>query len=415
MKYPLLILLLLAGPTVFAQWECRSHLVANLKPLYNGSDLNWGIELIGSAGYLTNSKIASGMAFLGLDYTRGNHQLYAEGGFKYWYNQNLNLDYTFTKNMFGVREVSYSYASPSFDLRVGLHQMNLSDYFLVNERAWGTSISKNVNGFNFNMAAATVTKDFSRNGIFCTNSYLYDIVQTRNYPLGSAWGETNFAAFSFNKKKGEKKSETIADSDGFEEFTPVSTEQAGKGLRLKSYGGLLYSEFGSYYTRPQMYGGLMTELALGNLATMKAEGIYQQVSGNRAFILYLQAEKEKIWQSGNISSLQFLFLGKQNLDEGAVAMPRFSNLFLSEVFRMDVIDMPLINFSAKHQFTNQQLSLKVNYTRQLKGRQMQEFDCSAGKFFFNKHLRVTALTGLMKSEELENWAKLARIEMRIFF
>jgi hypothetical protein len=415
MQHRILIVLLLLANAAFAQWECRSHLAANLKPLYNGSNMNWGAELIGSAGYITNSEIANGMAFLGTSYTLGNHQFYAEGGYKYWYNRNLDLGYNFTKGMLGLRELSYNYSSPTVDLKLGLHQINVSDYFLVNERAWGASIGKTFGDFSLNATVATVTKDFARSGIFCTNSYLYDIVSSRNYPLGNNWGDTNFASFSFNKKKSSKKAETQTDSDGFEVFEPIDTNKTKKGVELKSWGGIVYTEFGSYYSQPQLYGGLMSEITLGELATIKAEGIYQQVGGNRAGIFYLQAEKEKEWKSGNISTLQLLFLGKYDIDEGAIAMPRFSNLFLGEVFRMDAIDLPIINFSAKHQFTKPQLSLKLQYSKQLQGTNMQELDLSAGKFFFDKHLRLTAITGMMKSDELDNWAKLARIEMRFFF
>lgn len=415
MRYLITIVLLVAANAAFSQWDCRSNLAAHLKPLYSGSNISWGAELVGSAGYLTNSEIANGMAFMGAGYTLGNHQFYAEGGSKFWYNQNLDLDYTFTKGMFGLRELSYNYSSPTFDLKIGLHQMNVSDYFLVNERGWGASVGKTLGNFSLNATAATVTKDFARNGIFCTNSYLYDIVSSRNYPLGNNWGDTNFASFSFTKKKSSKKTISQTDRDGFEEFEPVETNNTNKGVELKSWGGIVYAEFGSYYLQPQLYGGLMTEIALGKLASIKAEGIYQQVGGNRAAILYLQAENDHEWKSGNLTTLQLLFFGKYNLDEGAIAMPRFSNLFLGEVFRMDAIDLPLVNLSAKHQFTNQQLSLKLQYSQQLQGTDMKELDLSAGKFFFDKHLRLTAITGLMKSDELENWAKLARMEMRFFF
>lgn len=415
MRGIILAFLLLTGASAFAQWECRSHLIGNIKPLYNGSNLGWGAELIESGGYLTNREIASSMAFWGVNYTLENHQLYAEGGFKYWYNKDLDLGYTFTKRMFGLRDLSYGYSAPKFDARIGFHQMGASDYFLVNERAWGASLNKTLGGFRLSASAATVTKDFARNGIFCTNSYLFDIVSTHNYTLGNSWGDTNFASFAFSKKKTEKKAAPQTDSDGFEVFEPTGETDNKSRWGVNSWGGVFYSEFGNFYEKSFVYGGLMTEIALGNLATVKAEGIYQDATDNRAVLYYLEAEKQKEWKAGNVSTFQFLFIGKHAVDEGALAMPRFSNLFLGEVFRMDLIDVPLINVSAKHQFRSQQLSLKLNYSEQLQGENMQELDFSAGKFFFDKRLRLTALTGLMKSDELESWAKLARLEMRIFF
>jgi hypothetical protein len=414
MKYLFAILLFLTASSVFAQWECRSRLSANLKPLYSGSDFNWAGELTGSVGYLNNSVLASGMVFAGVDYTHNNHQLFVEGGLKYWYSHNFDLDYNFSKSMVGLREVSYSYSAPTFELHAGLHQIDVADYFLVNERAWGASFKKSVGAFDLNFAAATVTKDFSRNGVFCTTGYLYDIVSIRNYSIGSSWGDTNFAALSFSKKRAAKKAPSTSSDDGFDEFESVVSSTKEK-IELRSWGAIIYSEFGNYYIQPQFYGGLTGELKLGNVVTLNGEALFQQVDFNRAMIFYGQAEKEIEWKSGDISMFQLMFLGKRDIDDGAVAMLRFSNLFLGDVFRMDVIDMPLINVTVKHQFTNQQLSMKMQYTQQLLGDRMKELDGSVGKFFFNKRLRLTALAGIMKSDQLTNWSKLARLEMRIFF
>ena len=414
-KCATVLLCLLLSTRLFAQWECRSHLAANLKPLYSSSDLRWGLELVESGGYITHAAIANSMAFFGLDYTHNSHQFYLEGGWKYWLNKDLDLDYRFTKSMFGLRELSYSYTTPDFNFRLGLHSINAADYFLVNERAWGTSIGQRLGAFHLNMSAASVTKDFARNGIFCTNGYLYDIVPSRNLSLGDQWGDTNFAAFSITRDLGAAQTtETDSASDGFDTFEPTKKTEA-KGMHLKSYGGILYTEFGNYYDKAFLLGGLTGELALGKTARLKGELLYQQATENRAMIFFLQAEKEKEWASGNVSSVQLTYLGKQDWDKNAMAMPRFSNLFLGEVMRMDVIDLPLINLSLKHQFIDQQLSLKLQYSKQLQGQEMQELDFSVGKFFFKKHLRATLISGLMNSKELPSWSKLAKLELRAFF
>lgn len=95
--------LLLCGLTSasFAQWECRSHLASNLKPLYENSKLNWAGELEASAGYLSNNYIGNSMAFLGADLTFNRFQFYAEGAYKYWYNHDLDLKETYTQSRIG--------------------------------------------------------------------------------------------------------------------------------------------------------------------------------------------------------------------------------------------------------------------------------------------------------------------------
>lgn len=409
------------GKSLSAQWECRSHLAANLKPVTQSSNLNWAAELVGGVGYLTNSEIYNTMVFGALDYSLGNHQVYAEGGFKYWMQNDLDTEYQFWNSLFGLRELSYNYFSNKVELNVGVHQMGLNDYFLVNERALGTSLSTSFNEFDLAFDVATVTKDFSRNGTFCTNCYLYDIVPTRYYPLGNAFGDTNFAAFSFSKNVDKKSESGITSDDEFEsfddEFSSFSTfnESKKSGFRMKSYGGVLYSEFGNYYQQPQIYGGLNTTFSLGQNTILKAQGVYQHITDNKALLAFVELEHNRYWDSGNSTTFQSIFLGKIDLTENAIAMPRFSNLFYGEVFRMDAVDMPLMNVTVKHKFSKQQLSLKAQYTHQFMGDHMKEFDFSLGKFFFDKKLRTTLLTGLMKSDELESWSKLARMEMRIFF
>lgn len=415
MRITVVLMFMIFALSARAQWECRSHLLSNLKPVKSFSALRWGGELEGSGGYLTNSFIANGMVFLGAELSVRNHTFYAEGGEKYWYNRNLDQGYSFSKLLPGLRELSYSYGSPGFQIKAGLQQMTIGDYFLVNERAWGLSVFKPMGDFKLLLSGATVTKQFARNGIFCSNSYLYDIVTSRSYPLGNAMGETNFAAISLTKIPGKKQTAQASGDDKFGSFEPVSTQKSGWDALECSYGMTLYAEFGSYYTVPRWYGTLQSQLKTDHLGNLKAEGVYQSMTDSRAVLFFLQYEKDWEWSTGDRTSVRLTGLEKLDLDEGTQAMPAFANLFMGEVFRLDIIDLPLVNVSLRHQLPNQQLSVKLSYSRQIEGANMQELDCSIGKFFFDKHVRMTLLSGLMHSDELSDWSKLARLEMRVFF
>jgi len=413
--------LLLCGLTSasFAQWECRSHLASNLKPLYENAKLNWAGELEASAGYLSNSYIGNSMAFLGADLTFNHVQFYVEGAYKYWYNQDLDLKETFTQSRIGLRELSANYFSNKFSFRLGLHQMQAGDYFLLNERALGASINYDAGDSKFVLAAGTVTKNYSRNGIFCSTAYIYDIVPARTPSAGSNIGDTNFATLSFQKNisnsNKKAKAETSDDFEAFDEFSTFESNPKKAKFGFDSYGATIYTEFGPYYENPLVDIGLNTSLKLASVGALKAEGLFQFTQDAKTWIWYLQYEKQFETKSGNLTTLQASYLNKHDIDQSASALPRFSNLFLGEVFRMDLVDLPLMNASFKHQFTERELSIKAQYTRQCKGEKMQEVDLSIGKFYLKKHLRLTALTGLMTSDDLNEWSKLARLEMRLFF
>ena len=249
MKLLTSIIFIFITVTSNAQWECRSNLSGHLKPLYNGSNINWAAEVIGGAGYLTNSSIANGMTFLGVDYTKNNHQFFVEGGVKYWNKNDFDLNTGFSQTITGLRELSYSYNSPLTTMRVGLQQMRTADYFLLNERAWGASLNQKIGGFEMNVSAATVIKANARNGTFCSNGFLYDIVPVRNYPLGNTFGETNFMALTLNKDRTKENKSILSSEakDEFDEFSEFESTENQTNPFLKSYGAILYSEFGNYY------------------------------------------------------------------------------------------------------------------------------------------------------------------------
>jgi hypothetical protein len=425
MRIKVLFFLLFVGLTSnYSQWECRSHLAANLQPLYSGSKINWATEISGSVGYITSDPISTSMLFLGLDYSSNHHQLYFEGGLKYWYRKDLDKEFNYSKYLLGLRESSYSYISPSFDLKLGLQQFSAHDYFLVNERGIGAHINKKLGGMNLSFNAASVTKSFARNGIFCANCFIYDITSTRYLPLGNYLGETNFAALTLSGKKGKKTGKTpledVAEKSGdefseFDEFESTDDIKEKNSLILESYGAVVYSEFGRSYPNQMLNAGLFGELSFWKAFTFKAEGLFQSYSENNALVYFLKAERILYWKSGNILTFNLVYLDKYDLNEVSLVVPRFSNLFLGEVYRMDLVDMPLINASMKYQFLQNKLSFKLQYSSKLDEERLKELDFSVGKFLVNNHLRLTLLTGAMHSSEIDGVTGVGRVEMRLFF
>lgn len=424
MRIKVLLFLLFVGLTSnYSQWECRSHLVSNLKPFYSGSKISWAAEISGSGGYVSSDPVTTSMGFLGLDFSNNNHQLYFEGGLKYWYRKDINKEYDYSKYLPGIRECSYSYISPIFNLKLGLQQFGGSDYFLLNERGLGASINKKFGDLNVSLDAASVIKSFARNGIFCSNCFIYDVVPSRSLVLGNYIGETNFAAVTVTKKAGQKAIKDVGGtaediSDGFDEFDEIESTEGEKEkakLTLESYGAILYSEFGKYYSNQMLHAGFMGEFSFWNAFMLKAEGLFQTCPDNNALVYFLKAERLFNWKSGNVSTLNMAYIGKYNLDGEIALVPRFSNLFYGEVYRMDLVDMPLINVSIKHQFTESKLSLKLQYSRQLKEQHLEELDFSIGKFVVNGHLRITMLSGAMRHSEMKGVTGMGRLEMRFFF
>jgi len=255
-KLFILLLLLFSGIALFSQWECRSKLGAHLKPI-GESNLMWAAELIGSAGYLSNSSIANGMGFLGLDYSTGKSTLYFEGGFKYWNKNDHDMNLEFDNSRWGLRELFYRYRGQNGKLSVGLHSSKLGDQFLLNERLLGFSYQRSKNNWNLNISTGTVSNDFARNGTFCSTCYLYDIIPGRPYNnIGTTIGETNMAGLTLGFIPAHKK-ENQPSSNVDDEFASMSEFDTPGLIQINEVGLALYSEFGDEVNTSFFYGWII--------------------------------------------------------------------------------------------------------------------------------------------------------------
>lgn len=403
--------------STYAQYECRSRLSGNLHSIKGNETVRLGGEVIVSGGFLESSPIGNAMAFGAMEVNAKTHQLYAEGGIKYWHKQDNELKKTFSAHRFGMRSLSYTYFIPQLSIKAGLQQFKSSDLYLINERAVGVDLKAKIKNTSLNIATASVVKDFSRNGYFCANAFLYDIVPTRNIEIGDYFLETNFLSVVYSIPIDKKTETTPSDEfKAFDEFSNFesSSEQA-QAVDIKNVGIILHSEFGQLYDNTAIIAGANTEIEILTANKIQLQLQYQSETNNNAIQAFVKAEHEKSWNNNTATSIQLHYLDQLPVSENAMSLPRFSNLFFGEILRMDAIDLPIGNVVLKHRWIEHHSSIKLMYTHQFGKQNMQEANISAGKLFFHKKLRVTGIGGIVESNKLESWTPAGKIEIRYFF
>ncbi|MCP4583125.1 MAG: hypothetical protein GY839_16075 [candidate division Zixibacteria bacterium] len=461
MKFLLILVFCLSINNISsAQWDCRSKLPANLKPILANSPLTWGIEGTFGQGRLSDRDISNIMIFGALDYSKVNHQLYFENGWKYW--RNADTLGTHDKSRFGPRELFYRYNRESGSLVAGLQSMTFGDYLLVNERAIGINLDQKLGAFDISMNAASVLDNYSRYGTFCSVKYLYDIIPGRSYPFqGESVGETNFGGivltWSPSKKKKAKAAEessTSIDEDEFEEFDEFEEsdefeetdefdefedtsefdeftetdefdefeavdefaplEEKTKKKWLKKAGLIFYEEFGSEIDKSKYYFGALAELSLLWEIKFESEMLYQRIDKEQALIYFLRTQNEHVWNFGSRTSWSAAYYGKYDIDDNAAIGLSFSNLFIGEVVRLDAMDMPLYQVAIKHNLPPIKTHFKLQVTGQLDDHKINEIDLAIGKTFMRKY-KLTGIFSRIESDILDEAKYMARLELRAIF
>ncbi len=415
-KYIVAVIFACFSVSLNAQWSCRSRLGGFLKPI-GDSNLMWAGEITGSQGYITNSNIANGMAFLGLDYTTNSSTFYFEGGVKYWRQKNLDTDVIFDNSRFGFREVFYKYRGANSNLTAGLHSAQLGDEYLLNERVLGLSYNYSNDKWNLNITAGSVSNDFARNGTFCSTCYLYDIIQDRNLiHNGSAIGKTNMAAFTLSFTPQKAKNDDAEFSSMGDEFSSMDEESYVSSFSVKDLGWAFYTEFGDEVDNSLVTTGLYTDVELSKEFHLKPEVLYQMASENNGLIYTVKLEKEISWSNMHRTNLGLAYYDFSEISEDAMVLNKYSNILAGEVLRLDAAEMPIFLFSLKHNIPKAKTHFKLQYASSNQQASMQEFDFQCGKIFF-KHLQANAILGYVKSKLIEDddHAVLGRIELRFNF
>ena len=438
-KVFVLLALLFAMPdSVLGQWECRSKLPAHLKAISSKFPLYWSAELAIGLGRLNDRNIVNTLFFVGLNYTTGKHRLYSEGGCKMW-RSNENGE-VYKKKRLGPRELFYGYQTEKTMVIIGFQSLVLGDYFLVNERGSGISMTQSFGNLTLDTRLASVDKDFSRYGTFCSVRYLYDIIPGRQIVLpGDGFGDTNLGGLVLTWRPSRKSSEKAViepeqtedsrldefeefessnefdefqSTDEFEEFAEFDSSNnisnivsKDKESILKEAGLILYSEF---------YFGIMAELEPFWKIRFQPEILYQYIDNENALIYHLQAINEYIWRSGSRSIFNLIYYGKYAIDDDAQAKLSFGNLFAGETARLDAIDMPFVQAAFKHNFPSVRLHFKIQYVYQLEANHINEIDLAVGKTF-GKFLKITCMFGRIQADPLDETYYLGRAEIRVTF
>lgn len=419
MRKIFILTFILTSLVASAQWECKSKLGAQLKPI-GDSDLLWASEIIATGGYLSNSAISSAMGFVGLDYTRSNHSLYFEGGIKYWNKYDLDKKIDYSNYSLGLREVFYKWNQNSGYLTVGLHSASLKDDYLLNERVLGLSYERKFDWIQINATTGTVSTTFSRNGRFCSTCFLYDIIPNRPLPIiGDQLGETNMAGVRINfmpRSKSHSEEDNTAD-DEFSAFSDEFSETSSSSfLNINEYGALLYTEFEYQFQNPFATGGLYLNLNTKGDIKLNTEILMQADGSDLGLIASVNLEKSVFWDNAHRSSFMLSYYGFHGLTDGAKALNRYSNILAGQVLRLDAPELPIYLASLKHNIPALKAFLKCQYTLSTHTDSMQEVDLQMGKTFF-KQIQISLTAAYIKSDLIPEYNNtyLAQVEARYSF
>ncbi|MDX8340642.1 hypothetical protein SLH46_15700 [Draconibacterium sp. IB214405] len=416
---------------VKAQWECPSKLAANLDPVFN-SPLLLGSEFQLSTGILDGSSINTAMAFAGLDYSTKNHSFYIEGGFKAWGKYDFDQEVLFDQYRFGLRELFYQYSGNVSSFSLGLQTSTLDDHYLLNERIAGANFKLDLGKWKLNVYGGSVTKDFARNGIFCTTGFIYDLSTGQDQVLlGNNLGDKNLAAFTFSffpqKERKGKAVTTESDTDGIEVFDEFeSTDEFGTfeettsespsknpKISLENFGLVAYSEFGDWITNTFYHAGLFASIKLPGEIYFNPEALFQIENSNKGIIYLVKLEKSFSLKNGNRLSLNAAYYGFSEIDENAMVLNSYSNILAGEVIRLDAVNMPLYLVGAKLTLPSNKIHVKLQHAGQAGSGDLKEVDLEIGKQF--KRFQLNAKGGIINGGDLTEKALLGRLEARFYF
>jgi len=418
-----------------AQMECRTTLGAHMTPIF-GTDHLWAIEATLAPGVITDYRIQGGMLLGAVDFSLWDHSnLYLEGGYKNWSKVSLDDPEAgqvafpeMDSRHLGMRQVFYGFGNEKNVLKVGLHETKLGNYLLVDERVLGVSYDRTLGAFDLSVRTGTVLQNFARMGQFCMNRHLYNVLQS-NYTenIGKKPGETNLlgAVLTWTPGRGGTSGGDTSSSDDaseFEEFGSLDEfsdmgDTEGSSVGVGSVGVVLYQEFGTIIDHPKQYGGSIVDFNLPWDILLRTGAVYQSMVDNDALVYIAQAGRTFLWDSGASTQLSAAYIGKLNVDEGAVFQPLFSNLFLGEVMRMDATSFPLWTAEVKHRFKG-----KLRYEVALKGVGQVEADRTwevdmEQSIHLVDHIQATLLMGHVESEAFgaayPNGVNMARLEVRV--
>ncbi len=396
------------------------------------------MELTGQLGYLGHSSLdrglASGMVFLGLHYQsdfESPHRFYFEGGYKNWYKtdtgpglggdgQTFGDFPTPAKDNWGLREAYYDFDGGQTKVTGGLHTASLGETLLLDERAVGLSFQRELGPVQFQMTTGSVMTRFARMKDFCATRHVYRVVRGGriNY-VGDGFGETNFLGGTVSwSPSGGATSDDLAgeeEEDEFGAFEELSSfEESEEGL-VRRVGAVFFEEFGSAFLVNQLYYGGLAELNLWSDLELELELIHQHVADHRVLGYMVQGQKDFTWKSGAFTAFRLGYIGSAEVDPDARFRPTFSNLFLGEVMRLDVANMPLVFGRLKHTLTwRGRPSIGFFAVAQTSATRAEEYDLELD-VHLTRGLRLYGVVGFVRAESLPSSTTVARAQFRYAF
>ena len=416
-------ILLLSVFSVNAQMECRSTLGGHLTPFHKDVPILWAVEGTMAPGIMSDfntepAKLSGGMILAALDITfLKKSNVYFEGGVKMWRNSALpNTPFDQSKNA-GFRQAYYTFTGQTTILKIGLHEMTLGDYFLVDERVMGISLEQEIGAFTLNARTGSVIQNFARMGKFCINRHLYSIIDSsaNSYTenIGKKFGETNLIGFTLAWNPAHTKSSSTS-VDEFSEFSEFSDTET-KNPFVSNIGLILYGEFGKIIPDTKLYAGSLIDLNLPFQMTLQTGGIYQSMQDNSSLVYIATLKRRFSWNSGGNTKIGASYIGKYDIDNDALFQPLFSNLFIGEIMRLDATDFPLWQASLKHNFPGKlKFHIGLKSVGQIYDNKTFEVDLETGFKLFN-HIKVTTIFSRVQATPLLKDVYMARIELRIAF
>ena len=426
----LIVILVFIFINTNAQMECRSTLGGHLTPFHKKVPLLWAVEGTMAPGIMTDFNtdpaiLTGGMVLGALDFTfLKKNNFYFEGGYKMW--KNSALENTVQpgqpgKNSrhIGMRQVFYSFNGETTKIKLGLHEMKLGDYLLIDERVLGMSFDQEINAFSINFRTGTVMQNFARMGQFCANRHLYNIIDLTNpniytENIGKKPMETNLAGLTINWNPAYNK-KTEDSEDEFSEFDEFSNTEDTKDPFVSNVGLIFYAEFGKIIPNPKLYTGSLVDFNLPLKMKLQTGGVFQNMQDNNALVYIAKLNRGFMWNSGAITQIGGAYIGKYDIVHDAIFQPLFSNLFIGEIMRLDAVDFPLWQASVKHRFTGK-LKFHVGFKAvgQIYDNQTFEMDLEAGLKLF-KHAKITTIFSRVQTKALPEDIYMARLELRIAF
>jgi len=423
-------LVLFIFSNIFGQMHCRSELAGHLTPFSSKVPLLWAVEGTMAPGIISSrkegedpAKITGGMLLGALDFSfLKNNNFYIEGGYKNWSNSISTGKKNDKSRHLGVRQFFYGYKNDNTNVKIGLHETKLGDYFLIDERMLGTSIDQKLGAFNINFRGGTVLKNFARMGHFCANRHLYNLIKddfTEN--IGKKAGETNLAGLVINWDPNYKKpKETKESEDEFGEFNEFSDMGDGgefdeKKKLISNIGFIFYDEFGKIIPDNKFYFGSLIDFNLPSKFTFQTGAVYQSMSKNNALVYIASLGRSITWNSGAYTKFNAAYIGKYNIDENALFQPLFSNMFLGEVMRMDAVDFPLWRASVKQKFPGKlKFDITLKAVGQIENNKTNEIDIESSLKPW-KHIKITTILSRVETNAIPNNIFMGRLEIRAAF